>query len=259
MCLSVCVCVHISVNSVSVSICVFVLVQFVHFCTVQVCYQFYSVLLKCMIAGKGNEISSKVLSDMKELPLSILICSEATTFADNVIPPLRDKAIQSKEGGGVVASKLTPIESSTTVIMDALLMDTFLPSQEDSITVIPETPESSQKRKQEEEQEKQQQDQQQQEQPLSGTKAPVESTSQASIESTSQTSVESTSQAQAVDCLGTMTLETLDIPSYIDRQMLHHSICVLVSLLLRFPMYFKPLYRLAWVFYKLKAFKVTII
>lgn len=203
---------------------------------------------------------------MKELPLSILICPEATTFADNIIPPLCDKTIQSKEGDGVVASKLTPVESSTTIIMDALLMDAFPPSQEDNITVIPETPEGSQKQKQEEEQEQQQQDQQhqdqqhqeqqpqqqqQQEQPLSNTKAPVESTS--------QTSVESTSQASAVDCLGTMTLETLDIPSYIDHQMLHHSICVLVSLLLRFPIYFKPLYRLAWVFYKLKAFKVTML
>ena len=182
-----------------------------------------------MIAGKSSEISSKVLSDMKEFPLSAVICSEAITFADKIIgpstPSLCDKMAPGDESEAV-ASKLTPVENSTTII------DVLLPSQEDSITTVPETPDSSQK------QEPQQQDVTQQ-------------------EIMQQIPVESTPQVGMAGCLTTLSMETLNIPSHIDIHILHHSICVLVSLLFRFPVYFKPLYRLAWLFYKLKAFQVN--
>lgn len=181
-----------------------------------------------MIAGKGSEISSKVLSDMKEFLLSTVISSEAVTFVNKIIslpaPSLSDKGIKAS-GDETLASKLTPVENSSTVIMDAL--DS---TQEDSITVIPETPNGSQQ-------------QQQEQDPLQ--------------EDNTQISVEAASQTTVVGCLATMTMETLDIPSHIDKQMLHHTACVLVNLLFRFPVFFKPLYRLAWLFYKLKAFQVT--
>ena len=185
-----------------------------------------------MIAGKGSEISSKILSDMKKFPLSAVICSEAVAFADKIIglsaPPLCDKTLQD-DGNGTVASKLTPIENSTSVIMEALLS-----SQEDSVTVVPpETPGGSQQQEEEQQQ------------------PPVQQ------EDSTQVSAESTSQAGAVGCLTVMIMETINIPSHIDSAMLHHSVCVLVSLLFRFPVYFKPLYRLAWLFYKLKALQVN--
>lgn len=184
-----------------------------------------------MVAGKSSEIgSSKVLLDMKEFPLSAVICPEAVAFADKIIKltsqSVCGKTIQDSETAAAAASKLTPVENSTTVITDI-----FLSSQEDSssITTIPETPSGSQ-----------------QEQP------PLQEE-----DSTQQVSVESTSQAKTIGCLATMTMEELNIPSHIDTQILHHSVCVLVSLLFRFPVYFKPLYRLAWLFYKLKAFQVN--
>jgi len=181
-----------------------------------------------MIAGKSSEISSKVLSEMKEFPLSAVICSEATTLADKIIGPSTPSLCNKTalgDGGEVVASKLTPVESSTTII------DVLLPSQGNSITTVPETPSSSQ-------QEPLQQDITQQ-------------------EIMRQVPVESVLQAGMASCLATMSMETLNIPSHIDIHVLHHSICVLVSLLFRFPVYFKPLYRLAWLFYKLKAFQVN--
>lgn len=200
----------------------------------QVCYQFHSVLLKCMVAGKGSEINSKVLSDMREFPLSAVVCSEAVAFADKIIslsaPSLCDKAIQDN-GNETVASKLTPVENSTSVIMETLLS-----SQEDSITVVPETPSGSQ-----------QQEEEQQQQPPSVQQE----------DGTQQVPAESASQAGVVGSLAMMTMEALNIPSHIDSAMLHHSVCVLVSLLFRFPVYFKPLYRLAWLFYKLKALQVN--
>ena len=104
-------------------------------------------------------------------------------------------------------------------------MEALLSSQEDSVTVVPETPGGSQ----------QQEGEQQQ--------PPVQQ------EDSMQVSAESTSQAGAVGCLVVMIMETINIPSHIDSAMLHHSVCVLVSLLFRFPVYFKPLYRLAWLFY----------
>ena len=186
-----------------------------------------------MIAGKGSEINSKVLSDIREFPLSVVICSEAVAFADKIIslstPSLCDKTIQDNEKG-TVASKLTPVENSTSVIMETLLS-----SQEDNVTVVPETPSGSQ-----------QQEEQQQQPP------PVQQE-----DSMQQVPAESASPAGAVGSLAMMTMETLNIPAHIDSAMLHHSVCVLVSLLFRFPVYFKPLYRLAWLFYKLKAFQVN--
>ena len=187
-----------------------------------------------MIAGKGSEINSKVLSDMREFPLSAVICSEAAAFADKIIslstPSSCDKTVQDN-GNGTVASKLTPVENSTSVIIETLLS-----SQEDSVTVVPETPCGSQ----------QQQEEQQQQPPLVQQE-----------DSTQPVLAGSTSPAGAVGSLAMMTMEALNIPSHIDSAMLHHSVCVLVSLLFRFPVYFKPLYRLAWLFYKLKAFQVN--
>ena len=167
-----------------------------------------------MIAGKGSEISSKALSDMKEFPLGAVICPEAVAFADKIIslstPPLCDKTIQDN-GNETVASKLTPVENSSSVIMDTLLS-----SQEDSVTAVPETPGGSQEQQQPSVQQN---------------------------DSTQQVPAKSTSQEGPIGSLSMMTMETLNIPSHIDGQMLHHSVCTLVSLLFRFPVYFKPLYR----------------
>lgn len=185
-----------------------------------------------MIAGKSSEISNKVLSDMKEFPLSAVICSEAITFADKIIGPSTPSSCDKTAPGDeseAVASKLTPVENSTTII------NILFPSQEDSITTVPETPDSSQ--------------QQQQQEPLQ------QDVTQQDI--MQQVPVESTLQAGLAGCLTTLSMETLNIPSHIDIHILHHSMCVLVSLLFRFPVYFKPLYRLAWLFYKLKAFQVN--
>ena len=187
------------------------------------------MLLKCIMAGNGNEISSKILSDMKELPLGAVICPEAVTFTDKIISlstSSSDKIVQDIRNE-MIASKLTPVENSLTVIMDALCS-----SQEDNVTVLPETPSSSQ-----------QQEAGQQQQPLPQQEDSIQ-----------QVSAESASQPGSLE---TMTLETLNIPSHVNNQMLHHCVSLLISLLFRFPVYFKPLYRLAWLFYKLKAFQVN--
>lgn len=202
-----------------------------------------------MIAGKSSEINSSVLSDMKELPLSAVISLEATTFTNRIINlssmSLCDEYITGGNVNKENATQLTPVENSTSVIIDALLLSAFVPSKEGSITITPETPEQ----------------QQQQPTPSSLEENATQQVPPVSISDKSTTPVsisdKSTPQAETIGCLAVMKSETLDIPSHIDSQMLHHSICVLVSLLFRFPVYFKPLYRLAWVFYKLKAFKVT--
>lgn len=172
-----------------------------------------------MIKANSSDVSSQVLADMKKFPLSAVIFPEAVTFANKIILE-HPASISCKplDEAATSASMMTPLEEGNATVC----MDTIVCSQEES------------------------------------TSSPHNTTMNTTPpQRTQDTLTQSTcSDVTADGSLAEITLETLNIPSHMDTSTVYHCICVLLSLLFRFPVNFKPLYRLAWLFYNLKAFQV---
>jgi len=169
-----------------------------------------------MIKANSCDVSSQVIEGMKEYPLSAVIFPEAVTFASKIIPDHR--------------TATPPCEPVSEVVTNASMMT---PVEEENAIVCMDTTACSQE----------------------------ETTSSVVMDTTPQHTQDNLSQSTCSDVtadgsLAEMTLETLIIPSHLDTSTVYHCICVLLSLLFRFPVSFKPLYRLAWFFYKLKAYQV---
>ncbi|XP_065910594.1 calcineurin-binding protein cabin-1-like isoform X2 [Dysidea avara] len=188
--------------------------------SIEVCYQLYSMLLKHMIKGNSGDDSSQMLAGMKECPLSAVIFPEAVTFANKIIPDhTSTTSCESVDEVVTNASMMTPVEEDSTIVC----MDTAVCCQEEHTSTVHSTAMDT---------------------------TPPQHAQDNLTQSTS-------SDVTPDGSLGEMMLETLNIPSHMDTSTVYRCICVLLSLLFRFPVNFKPLYRLAWLFYKLKAYQLA--
>jgi len=178
------------------------------------------MLLKYMIKANSSDVSSQVLAEMKKYPLSAVVFPEAVAFANKIIPEYQSTTFCEPVYEEVTnASMMTPLEEdNATVCMDTAVCAQDKNSLSPHNIVMDTTP------------------------PQHAQDNLTQSTT--------------CSDVTADGSLAEMTLETLNIPSHMDTSTVYHCICVLLSLLFRFPVNFKPLYRLAWLFYNLKAYQV---